>query len=412
MLYARKQIKKNQMIAVGARIQYANTESSSRYTLRTDSFNPIANDAKSHTYNYMIGTQYSYSFKNNCSLIFSPKIQGNMSHVRYTGTNPSLQDVGQTTINVPLYYQGMFKNKYEFSVTVQGMIQTYKVNDNKRNTEISPTASLYLNIPLSKRARIGGNIAYMTFPGGQAAIRSETTQQIDEITLQRGNPDMGMYNTMFANVFYTHVFGNFILSPSAYTTHDFDSPMRTFYMEDGMLVKSYADNIGDSHYIGVGLDGSLQLFDRSLVLKAGVYYKNYRYTGLYDRHGNYFSYNLGASYYYHKFSVSLSYNSKQEGLTNANTHYEMKPAYDFFMTYGHRNWYFEAGCSNMFNKGWCQKTDITAKDYLATNWSYSDTMDPQFYVKMSYSFDFGRKLQHTKPMEIDSKIDDGIMMPD
>ena len=50
MLYARKQIKKNQMIAVGARIQYANTESSSRYTLRTDGFNPIANDAKSHTY--------------------------------------------------------------------------------------------------------------------------------------------------------------------------------------------------------------------------------------------------------------------------------------------------------------------------------------------------------------------------
>ena len=58
LLYARKQIKKNQMIAVGARIQYANTESSSRYTLRTDGFNPIANDAKSHTYNYMIGTQY------------------------------------------------------------------------------------------------------------------------------------------------------------------------------------------------------------------------------------------------------------------------------------------------------------------------------------------------------------------
>ncbi len=81
-------------------------------------------------------------------------------------------------------------------------------------------------------------------------------------------------------------------------------------------------------------------------------------------------------------------------------------------TDGHRNWYFEAGCSNVFNKGWSQKTDITAKDYLTTNWSYSDSMDPQFYVKVSYSFDFGRKLQHTKPMEFDSKIDDGIMMPD
>lgn len=412
MLYVRKQIKKNQMIAVGTRIQYANTESSSRYTLLADGFNPIANDAKSHTYNYMIGTQYSYSFKNNCSLIFSPKIQGNISHVRYTGTNPSLQDVGQTSINVPLYYQGMFKNKYEFSVTVQGTIQTYKVNDNKRHTEIAPTASLYLNIPLSRHARIGGNIAYMIFPGGQAAIRSETTQQIDEITLQRGNPDMGMYNTMFANVFYTHAFGNFILSPYAYTTHDFDSPMNTYYMENGMLVKSYADEIGDSHYIGVGLDGSLQLFDRSLVLKAGVNYKNYRYTGLYDRHGNYCSYSLGASYYYRKFSVSLSYKSKQKGFNNGDSHYEIKPSYDLFMTYGHRNWYFEAGCSNVFNKGWYEKTDITAKDYLTTNWSYSDAMDPQFYVKVSYSFDFGRKLQHTKPMEIDSKIDDGIMMPD
>ena len=411
MLYVRKQIKKNQMIAVGTRLQYANTESSSLYTLRTDGFNPIANDAKSHTYNYMIGTQYSYSFKNNCSLIFSPKIQGNISHVRYTGTNPSLQDVGQTSINVPLYYQGMFKNKYEFSVTVQGTIQTYKVNDNKRNTEISPTASIYLNIPLSKHARIGSNISYITTPA-QAAMRSETTQQIDEITLQRGNPDMGMYNTMFANVFYTHVFGNFMLSPYAYTTHYFDSPKSTYNIENGMLVKSYADGIGDSHYVGAGVNGSLSLLSKSLVLKAGAMYDSYNYTGLYDRHGNYCSYSLGASYYYRKFSVSLSYKSRQKGFNNGDTHYEMKPAYDFFMTYGHRNWYFEAGCSNVFNKGWSQKTDITAKDYLTTNWSYSDSMDPQFYVKVSYSFDFGRKLQHTKPMEIDSKIDDGIMMPD
>ena len=119
MLYARKQIKKNQMIAVSTRFQYANTESSSLYALRTDGFNQIANDAKSHAYNYMIGTQYSYSFKNNCTLTFFPRVDGNISHVRYTGTNPSLQDVGQTTINVPLYYQGLFKNKYEFSVTVR-----------------------------------------------------------------------------------------------------------------------------------------------------------------------------------------------------------------------------------------------------------------------------------------------------
>ena len=84
-------------------------------------------------------------------------------------------------------------------------------------------------------------------------------------------------------------------------------------MENGMLVKSYADEIGDSHYIGVGLDGSLQLFDRSLVLKAGVYYKNYRYTGLYDRHGNYFSYNLGASYYYRKFPFRCHTTQNRKG---------------------------------------------------------------------------------------------------
>lgn len=408
MLYVRKQIKKNQMIAVSTRFQYANTESNSLYALRTDGFNPIANDAKSHAYNYMIGTQYSYSFKNNCTLTFFPRVDGNISHVRYTGTNPSLQDVGQTTINVPLYYQGLFKNKYEFSVTVQGTIQTYKVNDNKRNTEISPTASIYLNIPLSKHARIGSNISYITTPA-QAAMRSETTQQIDEITLQRGNPDMGMYNTMFANVFYTHVFGNFMLSPYAYTTHYFDSPKSTYNIENGMLVKSYADGIGDSHYVGAGVNGSLSLLGKSLVLKAGAMYDSYNYTGLYDRHGNYCSYSLGASYYYRKFSVSLSYKSRQKGFNNGDSHYEIKPSYDFFMTYGHRSWYFEAGCSNVFNKGWYEKTDITAKDYLATNWSYSDSMDPQFYIKVSYSFDFGRKLQHTKPMEIDSKIDDGIM---
>ena len=408
MMYLRKQIKKNQMIAVSTRFQYANTESSSRYTLRTDGFSPIVNDAKSHAYAYMIGTQYAYSLKNNCSLIFSPRVEGNISRVRYVGTNPSLQDVGQATINVPLYYQGMFKNKYEFSVTVQGTIQTYKVNDNERKTEISPTASLYLNMPLSKRSRIGGNISYITNPA-EAAMRSEMTQQVDEITLQRGNPDMGMYNMMFANVFYNHTFGNFILAPSAFTTSYFDSPRNIYYMEDGMLVKSYADDIGDSNYFGVGVNGTLFLLGKSLVLKAGAMYNSYNYTGLYDRHGNYFSYNLGASYYYRKFSVSLSYKSKQEGFNNADAHFEMKPSYDFFVTYGHRGWYFEAGCSNVFNKGWYQKTDIRSKDYLSTNWSYSDALDPQFYVKVSYSFDFGRKLQQTKPMEIDSKIDDGIM---
>ena len=176
-----------------------------------------------------------------------------------------------------------------------------------------------------------------------------------------------------------------------------------------MLVKSYADGIGDSHYVGAGVNGSLSLLGKSLVLKAGAMYDSYNYTGLYDRHGNYCSYSLGASYYYRKFSVSLSYKSRQKGFNNGDSHYEIKPSYDFFMTYGHRSWYFEAGCSNVFNKGCYEISDITAKDYLATNWSYSGSMDPQFYIKVSYSFDFGRKLQHTKPMEIDSKIDDGIM---
>ena len=410
--YFRMMLQNAQMISGNAMFQYSNSNSYRNYDSGMAGADHIITDAESDAYAYSAQFMYAKAFKNGGTVAIYPSVTGKSSNVDYSGTVPYYQKSSQTDFLLPINYEIRIKNKYLISTTLQGLMVTYSVNGSGKKTEITPSAGIYYNIPFTQRNMLSGNVYYIT-RSPSFSLRSNMTQQVDELYLLRGNPHIKNYKTFQSYIGYTTFLQNLSLSLRANYFAVYGGTFDTWTPENGMIVHSYEDGIGDVNNFNLSLDANLSLLEKSLVLRGGVKYCNENYTGIYAGHHNFVNYNIGAAYYYKKFSANCNFKSKvKTTMGTGSSTYDYKPSYDLFFTYGNRGWFFEIGCSNVFNRGWYMNRSMDSSYLSIDSYSFSDAMDPQFYVKVSYSFDFGRKLQHTKPIEIDSKIDDGIMMPD
>jgi hypothetical protein len=67
--------------------------------------------------------------------------------------------------------------------------------------------------------------------------------------------------------------------------------------------------------------------------------------------------------------------------------------YGLLATYGYKGLYMEIGAKNIFQKNVYEKDWFDFSQYRYCTRNYSDAIGRQIYVKLSYSFDFGRKIK-------------------
>jgi hypothetical protein len=229
---------------------------------------------------------------------------------------------------------------------------------------------------------------YNLLPTVNPANRSEVEQIVNRYEIIRGNPDLEktIFNTYYIN--YNLMLKNWQLM--AYLEYErLDNMTVSTYTPEGeRLVHSYG-NDGTLHNLSLNIQQTLYLLNRNLQLKGGV---NLQRNILATKEGATLSHidcNLKAIYHIGNFSLNGYYQTPQTSLFEP----FVKSAADYGIsaTYGKKGFYAEVGARRMFLKDKTRRFYFDYTHYQYDRKEQRDAYGPWIYMRLSYSFDFGRK---------------------
>ena len=236
---------------------------------------------------------------------------------------------------------------------------------------------------------------------------NKTEQRVNQYTVKRGNPSLKMEKLHYFNLAYNLSAKNINLSLIGQAALNTDVMKASYSIEGNDLVETYISD--GSLFKGVaGVAASWALLGNSLQLMGQLLYNWQKTTGQYATANNRLEYALSANYYLGNFSFTAQYTPKTKYYDGMALWHEGPHQYFFLASWHHKGLFVEVGCQRMFdgalkNRQWFDY-GVYAIDKTTTinNWGSSA------WVRLSYSFDFGRKKVERTKMDV-QKGSSGIM---
>ncbi|MBP3252047.1 MAG: outer membrane beta-barrel protein [Prevotella sp.] len=370
-------------------LTYTYGDSRYRRNYQEATFTPITSDSKSHTHTADLKVGYTKSFKKGNSLSLLLWQLYTNGDADYQGTLASRQKLNSYDILFIPTYNHVFSRKLTLSLQFGFDVNTYRVNTDKRITDLwlrpgltgrwvpSPTSSLTMAV-------YGGN----TSP--QLAAMSDAIQQVSPFEYTQGNPQLKLGKILTGNLSYSRYFKK--VSFSAFTNYNgiFNCPALS-YTTDGERLVSQFRNIGDFYNVLLGVSASYSPA-KWLTLRPNVTYTHTEKTGYAPAHNDAVTYGLSALLVVGGFSISGTYASPVKTLTTESFS-KMCAQYGLTLSYKHKSIFFQAGCNQLLNR---HKSLHSYFDYGCYSFDYrtvSDAMNRRLWLSLTYSFDFGRKVQ-------------------
>ena len=219
-------------------------------------------------------------------------------------------------------------------------------------------------------------------------MRSEVEQIVNRYEVLRGNPDLK--KTIFSTYYIDY---NLMLKHWQLLVHSeyerLDNMVKDTYMAEGEhLVHSYT-NDGTLQNLTLNIQQTLFLLNKNLQLKGGLQLKRSILTGTDGASLNHIDLNLQAQYHVGEFAFNAYYNAPRSELWG---NYRTEQAdYGISATYGHRGFYAEIGARRMFEKDKSIHQYYHWSNYAFDEHRYCNNYGPWIYMRISLSFDFGRK---------------------
>jgi hypothetical protein len=305
----------------------------------------------------------------------------------YSGTLPADQTTSESeTIVWPVY---IYKpnNKWVFNFRPLGFSVAYWKTKTSSETYFSSRGATLVKYHINKQNNVGCGI-YIGNSNPNAAVRSEVEQIVNRYEVLRGNPDLKktIYSTYFID--YSLMLKHWqLLVHSEYER--LDNMTKDTYMAEGEhLVHSYT-NDGTLQNLTLNIQQTLFLFNKNLQLKGGLRLKRSLLTGTDGGSLNHIDWNLQAQYHVGDFAFNAYYNAPKSELWS---NYRIEHAdYGLGATYGHRGFYAEIGARRMFEKDKSIHQYYHWSNYAFDEHRYCNNYGPWIYMRISLSFDFGRK---------------------
>ena len=99
-------------------------------------------------------------------------------------------------------------------------------------------------------------------------------------------------------------------------------------------------------------------------------------------------------YYYKNFNAYAFFRPAEKKLYTTPAFLKSRPSYGMAVGWSGYGLKTEIGARNMFFKSNPYHQYYDYGCYAFDSWNHSDAYGPQVYLKLSYSFDFGRKIKH------------------
>ena len=402
-LFGNFNIGKNQTLEFTAKGSYTQNDYTRQYT---ENENNSLSDVKEDLYSFNFSANYNIKLQHQNSIGVDIRHYHNITSSTYAGDYSSWQHLWTGESMFMLNYSQRFGKHFTMILRPGLSWMNYKLHTEDVRRYCSLKTSSRFSYQFNKKQQLtlaadaGVNqpdISYM----------NNVDQTVDFLQIKRGNPfldDMQLYNI---SLLYNGVFGKLnVVGGTGYSiyTHNV-SPI--YYLEGDKLIGSYRSD-GNIYGLGIILNISYHVTD-NLRTKLAFKYLNVQTRKNYNINLDSYSAILDINYFLKDFSINLFGKIPTEKIETSTLIVSKSPAtYGASVSWSHKGWYIEAGTENPFTRHSRYREHADYGVYQYNQVQTSRIYQRTGYVKLAYTFDFGRKTSRDKN-DVDRSINSAIM---
>ena len=396
-------IGKNQTLEFTAKGSYTQNDYTRQYT---ENENNSLSDVKEDLYSFNFSANYNIKLQHQNSFGIDIRHYHNITSSTYAGDYSSWQHLWTGESMFMLNYSQRFGKHFTMILRPGLSWMNYKLHTEDVRRYCSLKTSSRFSYQFNKKQQLA-----LTADAGvnqpDISYMNNVDQTVDFLQIKRGNPfldDMQVYNI---SLLYNGVFGKLnVVGGTGYSiyTHNV-SPI--YYLEGDKLIGSYRSD-GNIYGLGIILNISYHVTD-NLRTKLAFKYLNVQTRKNYNINLDSYSAILDINYFLKDFSINLFGKIPTEKIETSTLIVSKSPAtYGASVSWSHKGWYIEAGTENPFTRHSRYREHADYGVYQYNQVQTSRIYQRTGYVKLAYTFDFGRKTSRDKN-DVDRSINSAIM---
>lgn len=382
-LYGSFKLGQTQFLNVNLTATYTNNEYIRKYTERNYFSHTKVDES---LYNITFSTDYNIQLKHNNSFGL------NFSHLHSISSATYKEDFKEwshlwTTETLLMGQYNQSIGKIYMSLQFGGDLLQYCLHGNEAKRYLSPHANILLNYQINSE----NSILYGLNTGNSNPPMewiNNVNQELDSLSVKRGNPHLERTNYYNSYLVYNHQTGKINLQVAGLYFGAINSVFSDYYTENDKLVNTFRTG-GNFHQLKGSLAVTYKIIP-SLHIKLLGFYRYNEITGKVKQHRNEWGGSMDINYYWKDFAFNIHGKSTGKTLDNYPAFVDTPANYGAFVRWNHKNWMAEAGTDNTFSKHNQTKMYMDMGVYRFHNSSYSETYQKTGYIKVAYTFDFGK----------------------
>lgn len=377
--------------------RYDRTYSAGAYT--------TLSDVSENIFSFFPQLKYTFPLKNKSSLTAQLLNFYHSSDANYRGTNESWQHLWSSETLFFLYYNWRISKKLLMENRGGFSYEVYRHHGSNKVANFSPRWNTYLSCNISKKHYVQAYVALgNSYP--QISQLNSAEQSVDMLHVKRGNPNLDNAVLYDYGVGYNWRFGRFNLWCQMASSNVVNATTPSFNAEENRVVETFSS---DNNYHGYRVTGDLTYRPtEALTLRIVGKYNMYRFSGQRKLSRDKFTASFYLNYYWNDFSLSLHGRTGKRNITEEAIVINEDPIYDASISWHHGNWYAEMGANNFFTRNNEKRRETISDVYRKTSYLFNRDNQRSAYIKIAYSFDFGKKIERSKT-SIDKSINSAIL---
>lgn len=364
-------------------------------------------DANEDMYSFEVTAKYNIKLKHKNTFGVQAFHFHRITSSAYSGDEDSWQHLWSGETLLFLNYTQKFSDKINLVLNPGVSILNYKLHD----ADLQKQYSLRLRSRLVYRPSKEHQWTFSANIGNispDISFINNRTQIVDFLQVKRGNPELDNTKLYRLGITYSGTLGHLNMQINTAYEMSKDAVFGDYYIENSKLVNTYRSD-ADVHIL-MGQVGLSYRFSDNLRAKLSGMYAYYTLPNL-SLTTNYVQGALDINYFWKDFSVNI-YGKASNYQLNYNLSYIREPiTYGASVSWSHKGWYLEAGTENPFTKHARYKEHADYGVYKYNQVQTSRINQQTGYVKVAYTFDFGRKTSRDKN-DVDRNINSAIMKVD
>lgn len=386
---------------------YSFNHNKSRSSYIEGDFSPIISNVNEDYHSFSSNANFTHTFSDGSQLAVSLYENFYKSNSVYSGTSPSHQDMLTNEVYLIPYYMRNFGKKLKIYLNIGGGLSTSKVNGLEQITRFYARPGVNANYTINNTSSLSFT-AYMGSFVPSLSTMNEAEVRLSEYEVKRGNPDLKSGKPVICNLSYLKNWKKFSLMLFANYYRVFDNTVNYYMAEGNTLVNTYMSD-GFYNSYSFGTSGTLRLFNNSLQIKLSPSFEHSELGGIYGSKLNDLRFSTSLYYNIGSFSFSGYYNSFSKSLSSSPQYTTSPATYGLTASWGHKGLFVQVGCQNIFSgKTGYSRNNFNYGLYDKNIKTYSKWYGALAYVNISYSFDFGRKVERQN-VNVDTSSKSGIL---